>query len=98
MRYEAKMKQEELAELVGVRRETIGLLERGKYNPSLFLATSIANVFGKKVEEIFQFIPETDEERRNFEEINRKREELQKEDEKRQRMKIILNAVAPDRL
>lgn len=98
MRYEAKMKQEELAELVGVRRETIGLLERGKYNPSLFLATSIANVFGKKVEEIFQFIPETDEERRNFEEINRKREEIQKENEKRQRMKIILNAVAPDRL
>lgn len=98
LRYEAKMKQEELAELVGVRRETIGLLERGKYNPSLFLATSIANVFGKKVEEIFQFIPETDEERRNFEEINRKREEIQKENEKRQRMKIILNAVAPDRL
>lgn len=98
LRYEAKMKQEELAELVGVRRETIGLLERGKYNPSLFLAMRIANVFGKKVEEIFQFIPETDEERRNFEEINRKREEIQKENEKRQRMKIILNAVAPDRL
>lgn len=98
MRYEAKMKQEELAELVGVRRETIGLLERGKYNPSLFLAMRIANVFGKKIEDIFQLFPETDEERRNFEEINRKREEIQKEDEKRQRMKIILNAVAPDRL
>ena len=98
LRYEAKMKQEELAELVGVRRETIGLLERGKYNPSLFLAMSIANVFGKKVEEIFQFYPETDEERQNFEEIDRKREELQKEEKERKRIRTFVKVVAPDRL
>lgn len=98
LRYEAKMKQEELAELVGVRRETIGLLERGRYNPSLFLATSIANVFGKKVEDIFQFFPETDEEKRNFEEIDRKREELKKEEENRKRIRRFFKAVAPDRL
>ena len=49
------LKQEELAKLVGVRRETIGNLENGKYNPSLKLAMDIANVFGCTVEELFQF-------------------------------------------
>ena len=45
--YRAKygMKQEDLARLVGVRRETIGNLEKGKYNPSLVLAWRIAKVF-----------------------------------------------------
>ena len=45
--------QGELANLVGVRRETIGNLENGKYNPSLKLAMDIAKVFGETVEEIF---------------------------------------------
>ena len=47
------MKQEELAALVGVRRETIGNLENGRYNPSLALAWSIARVFGASIEEVF---------------------------------------------
>ena len=47
--------QSELAELVGVRRETIGKLENGRYNPSLKLAMDIAKVFGKTVEEVFEF-------------------------------------------
>ena len=47
------MKQEELASKVGVRRETIGNLEKGKYNPSLVLAWNIAKVFGLTIEEIF---------------------------------------------
>lgn len=47
------MKQEELANLVGVRRETIGNLEKGKYNPSLVLAWNIAKVFGVTIEDIF---------------------------------------------
>lgn len=50
------MKQSELAELVGVRRETIGHLENGKYNPSLKLALDIAKVFNAKVEDLFEFI------------------------------------------
>ena len=54
-RKEKNMQQAELAELVGVRRETIGKLENGKYNPSLKLAMDIAKVFGKTVEEIFVF-------------------------------------------
>ncbi len=47
------MKQEELANLVGVRRETIGNLEKGRYNPSLVLAWNIAKVFDVTIEEIF---------------------------------------------
>lgn len=47
------MKQEELARRVGVRRETIGNLEKGRYNPSLVLAWNIAGVFGVPIEEIF---------------------------------------------
>ena len=47
------MKQEELAASVGVRRETIGNLEKGTYNPSLVLAWNIAKVFGVTIEELF---------------------------------------------
>lgn len=54
-RKELNLQQSELAELVGVRRETIGKLENGKYNPSLKLAMDIANVFHKTVEEVFLF-------------------------------------------
>ena len=55
LRKERKMQQNDLAELVGVRRETIGNLENGKYNPSLKLAMDIAKVFDKPVDYIFQF-------------------------------------------
>ena len=47
------LKQEDLARLVGVRRETIGNLEKGRYNPSLVLAWNIAGVFGVPIEEVF---------------------------------------------
>lgn len=53
------MKQEELAGLVGVRRETIGHLECGKYNPSLKLAMDIADVFGKSINEVFWYEEES---------------------------------------
>ncbi len=52
-RAKSGMKQEELAAKVGVRRETIGNLEKGRYNPSLILAWRIAAVFGVSIEEIF---------------------------------------------
>lgn len=52
------MKQDELASLVGVRRETIYHLEKGRYNPSLILAYSIAKVFGVTIEEIFEICEE----------------------------------------
>ncbi|WP_044931973.1 helix-turn-helix transcriptional regulator [Butyrivibrio sp. AC2005] len=55
LRREKKMSQNDLAELVGVRRGTITSLENGKYNPSLKLAMKIAKVFDKQVEEVFFF-------------------------------------------
>ena len=50
------MSQSDLAGLVNVRRETIGNLENGKYNPSLKLAMDIALIFETTVEELFTFI------------------------------------------
>ena len=55
LRLRDRLSQEELAQRVGVRRETIGNLENGKYNPSLKLAMDIAHVFGCTVEDIFFF-------------------------------------------
>ncbi len=58
--YRAKynMSQSDLAYLVDVRRETIGNLENGKYNPSLKLAMDIAKIFETTVEELFCFTEE----------------------------------------
>ena len=61
LRRAKKMQQAELANIVGVRRETIGNLENGKYNPSLKLAMDIAKVFGKPVEEVFQFVEDDED-------------------------------------
>ena len=47
--------QKDLADKVGVRRETIVFLEKGKYNPSLKLAYDIAKVFESTIEEVFFF-------------------------------------------
>lgn len=49
-----KMTQKELAEKVGVRRETIVHLEKNKYNPSLELALEIAEIFEVAVEKMFK--------------------------------------------
>ncbi len=54
LRFEhGEITQEELAQKVGVTRQTIIALEAGKYLPSLLLAVKIARVFGKAVEEVF---------------------------------------------
>ena len=62
LRKSMNLQQSDLAEMVGVRRETIGKLENGRYNPSLKLAMDIAKVFGKTVEEVFMFEEDEDEE------------------------------------
>lgn len=54
-REKSGLKQSELADLVGARRETIVHLENGRYNPSLKLAMDIAKVFHVSVEELFAF-------------------------------------------
>ena len=48
------MTQEKLADLAGVRRETIIYLEQGKYNPSLKLAYNVARILNTTIEELFQ--------------------------------------------
>ncbi|WP_140490683.1 helix-turn-helix transcriptional regulator [Bifidobacterium sp. UTBIF-68] len=55
------MKQSELADLINVRRETIGRLEQGQYCPSLRLAMELAKVFDTTVEDLFSFDDEADD-------------------------------------
>ncbi|KRF34595.1 XRE family transcriptional regulator [Paenibacillus sp. Soil787] len=50
-----EMTQQQLADKVGVTRQTIVAIEKGNYSPSLELAFRIANVFGRKLEEVFSF-------------------------------------------
>ncbi|MDF2800842.1 MAG: Cro/Cl family transcriptional regulator, partial [Anaerocolumna sp.] len=47
------IKQEELAAILEVSRQTIGSLENGRYNPSIILAFKIARYFNVSIEEIF---------------------------------------------
>ena len=47
--------QQELADAVGVSRQTISSLENGRYNPSILLAHRIAKYFGMTIEDVFIF-------------------------------------------
>jgi putative transcriptional regulator len=58
--YHAEMTQQELAEKVGVTRQTIVAIEGGKYSPSLELAFRIARVFDAPLEEVFSYNAEDD--------------------------------------
>jgi putative transcriptional regulator len=55
LRNELNLTQEELARQVGVRRETIIFLEKGKYNPSLRLAYRVARALKTKIDDVFIF-------------------------------------------
>ncbi|MDI9496980.1 MAG: helix-turn-helix transcriptional regulator [Bacillota bacterium] len=61
LRREAKLSQEELAQAVGVTRQTITSIETGKYTASLPLAWRIARHFGLTIEEVFDFSDLEDE-------------------------------------
>jgi len=61
LREKNHLTQEQLAQKVGVRRETILFLEKGKYNPSLKLAHDIAKVLGAVIEDVFVFEEESGE-------------------------------------
>ena len=60
LRKAKKISQQELAQLVGVRRETIVHLENNRYNPSLEMALKIAEIFDCHVEELFQLKKEAE--------------------------------------
>lgn len=49
------MTQKELAEIVGVSRQTINAIEGNKYSPSLVVAFRIAHAFGYSVDDVFEF-------------------------------------------
>jgi len=55
IRKQKGLTQEELAEVLGVSRQTVNSLENGRYNPSIMLAFRIARFFGMSIEEIFIF-------------------------------------------
>ena len=55
IRKERGIRQDELAKLLGVSRQTISSLETGRYNPSIVLAYQIAKFFGMTIEEVFVF-------------------------------------------
>lgn len=58
LRFEAdEMTQQALAEKVGVTRQTILAIEAARYSPTLELAFRMAEVFGKELGEVFQYIP-----------------------------------------
>ena len=59
LRKERGILQEDLAKSLGVSRQTISSLERGRYNPSIFLAHNIAVYFGMTIEDIFIFEEES---------------------------------------
>ena len=52
-RAEVRMTQQQLADAIGVSRQTINAIESGKFVPSTVLALKMANVFEKPVEEMF---------------------------------------------
>jgi len=52
-RIEKNLSQEELAKIIGVARQTIGLIEAGKYNPSLNLCIAICKTLSKTLDDIF---------------------------------------------
>lgn len=54
-------KQEELAKALGVSRQTVISIEKGKYNPSITLAFKISKHFGKPIEDIFIYEEEQNE-------------------------------------
>ncbi len=61
LRDDKGLNQQELGSLVGVSRQTISLIERGDYNPSIIVCLKLAEVFGVRVEDIFTYIDEDEE-------------------------------------
>jgi len=53
LRARYNLTQDELAEIIGVSRQTMIYLEKGKYNPSLFLAYKVAKAFKSSIDEVF---------------------------------------------
>lgn len=57
-RIEKDLSQEQLADLVGATRQTIGMIEAGKFNPSLQLCIAICKALGKTLDDLFWEVEE----------------------------------------
>jgi putative transcriptional regulator len=55
-----EMNQQQLADRIGVTRQTVNAIENGKYSPSLEVAFRIAHVFGVPLEQVFQYAADED--------------------------------------
>ena len=60
-RGEAKLTQEELADMIGATRQTIGLIEKEKYNPTIALCLKISRVLNKSIDQLFWLEEDRDE-------------------------------------
>lgn len=58
LRAQNKLSQKEVAEKIGVSRQTVISIEANRYNPSLLLAFKIANLFTVDINDVFQYITE----------------------------------------
>jgi putative transcriptional regulator len=56
-----EMTQQDLAERIGVTRQTVNAIELGKYSPSLEVAFKIANVFGRPLQDVFTYPDDADD-------------------------------------
>lgn len=56
-----EMTQQQLAEAIGVTRQTVNAIELGKYSPSLEVAFRIAHTFGVRLEEVFQYVSDPED-------------------------------------
>ena len=56
LRAEKEISQKELAEVIGVSRQTVNSIEKGKFNPSVITALKVAEYFGVDVETVFQIL------------------------------------------
>ena len=66
LRKQRGIRQEELAAILEVSRQTIGSLENGRYNPSIVLAFKIARYFSMNIEEIFIYEEDEEHETKNL--------------------------------
>jgi putative transcriptional regulator len=62
LRLEGGLTQEEVADRVGVSRQTIISIESGRYNPSILLAYKLSRLFAESVEDLFLLAEQSDEE------------------------------------
>jgi len=62
LRAEKEISQKELAEAIGVSRQTVNSIEKGKFNPSVITALKMAGYFGVDVEAVFQIMEDDSDE------------------------------------